>query len=120
MRLILRMAKFTIPPSKIWLLFVLDALALTLVRDHIEYGKLWQSWRQFLELTFIHACGIGVLLPVAGACIMTFDKFWLGYKIETKTGNSIEEPMFYVLMTLLVATILVLVGLSVTPSFGED
>jgi hypothetical protein len=114
------MAKFTIPQSKIWLLFVLDALALTLVRDQIEYGKLWKSWSQFLELIFIHACGIGLLLAVAGACIMTFDKFWLGYKVETKTGNSTEEPMFYVLMTLLVATILVLVGLSVTPSFDED
>lgn len=113
--------RFSVPKKKIGLLYGVTSLVITLARNYASHARFWSSGSDFLMMWFIHFIGIGIVVICAGASIMSFDKFWLGYKIEEKGWNDrLEEITYYVLMTLLVISVIVIFGAHHIPNDYDD
>jgi hypothetical protein len=64
----------------------------------------WASVENLLRGWFINTMGVGLLGVIAGAFIMRFHKFFVG-----APGPDVEEVVFYVMMTVLVAAVCIYV-----------
>jgi hypothetical protein len=83
-------------------LVILTGLVVAWVRHGLQYHwKLWDSWRNFFTSWFVHAMAVFLLMVVALWAIIYTHKFFLGRDME---GNE-REVSFYVVMTILVASI---------------
>lgn len=76
-------------------------------RDLQEHQIAWDSFGQFLISWLIHTIALFILMVIAGASILRFQKFFLGH--ESKGfKDEIEEIGFHIFMTILVASICIL------------
>ena len=91
-----------------WRLFGLQiatGLAVTFVRHDLEKHRVaWDSLGDFLITWFIHTIALLVLIAITTVPILRFHKFFVGHELSTSKGD-VETVGFYVLMTVLVASV---------------
>jgi hypothetical protein len=84
---------------------ILAGLSVAFVRHDLERGRvLWDSFEQFLVSWFVHTAAVVVLMVIAIFLILRFHKFFFGYEHEG-SKNKYEELGFYILMTVIAASI---------------
>ena len=94
---------------------IVTGLAVAFVRHDLEEHRLrWESFGQFLVSWIIYAVAVLVLTAFAAFAIIRFHKFFLGY--EHKGTGEYEQLKFYVVMTVLVATICIFLVANYGPS----
>jgi hypothetical protein len=90
-------------PARQVLLVVITGLVVYFVREGLHPSPPTVGWASIEHLVtgwFINTMGVLLLGAIAGACIMRFHKFFVG-----SPEPDLEEVMFYVVMTVLVAAI---------------
>jgi hypothetical protein len=90
-------------PARQVLLVVITGLVVYFVRTGLHSSPPtagWASIEHLLPKWFINTMGVLLLGVIAGACIMHFYKFFVG-----SPEPDVEEVMFYVVMTVLIAAI---------------
>ena len=88
--------------TRLALLLVGAALGVTLIRNDLSHAA--DSGWDFLSDWFAHTFCLLLLLPLAIASIIRFHKFFVGHP-KAALEDSYHEVAFYVLMTVLVATL---------------
>jgi hypothetical protein len=83
---------------------VVTGLVVAFVRHALQTHRMWDSFGQFLVSWVIHTVAVIVLMAIALVPILWFHKFFLGYEYEGTKKKS-EELSFYLLMTVLVASV---------------
>lgn len=88
---------------------IITALAVTFVRHDLEKHRVaWDSFGDFLIAWFIHTIAVIMLIAIAAVPILRFHKFFVGRELSTSKGD-VEAVTFYVLMTVLVASVCIFV-----------
>jgi hypothetical protein len=85
------------------LLVVITGLVVYFVREDLHPSPRtvgWASIEHLLTGWFINTMGVFLFSVIAGACIMRFHKFFVG-----SPEPDVEEVVYYVVMTVLVAAI---------------
>src|SRR5262249_4487463 len=105
--------------NRLWWLFVIDFISISVVRKIIS-GSPFYSVISFSEYLLIHALGLFIFLAAAATAVLQFRKFWL--RDDPAFGNrwTQEEALFSILMTVLVASIFVLIVGGATPTDELD
>jgi hypothetical protein len=111
-------------PTRQALLLVATALVVILVRAGLHPSfpagdtGWWASVENLLVGWFIHTVALLLLVAIAAALIVRFHRLFLGHPAPWPDG-SFDDVTFYVLMTVLVATVSIYVVANATPSFDD-
>ena len=95
---------------------VVTGLAVAFVRHDLQNPRVaWDSLANFAASWFIHTIAVMVLMAIAFASILRFHKFFLGYEAKG-FKNEVEALSYYVLMTVLVASVCIFLMAHYTPT----
>ena len=82
---------------------IVTGLAVAFVRHELEtHQVVWHTFEQFLVSWILHTVGLTVLVGIAAFAILQFHKFFLG---EGAQDNRFTQVWYYILMTVLVASV---------------
>jgi hypothetical protein len=83
------------------LLLVLTSLVVSYIRTYIQYHHFWKSIGQFFISWFINYIALVLVVAIAGYCIESVQKFFLGDNSQRKRFT-FEEASVYVSIVVLV------------------
>jgi hypothetical protein len=82
---------------------IVTGLVVAFARHDLETQRVaWDRFEQFLVSWIIHTVGLVVLVGIVAFVILRFHKYFLG---EVPKDNTFQQVWYYILMTVLVASV---------------
>jgi hypothetical protein len=106
--------------SKRFVLVAMAGLAVAFVRQILQYQRYaWESWGLFFVSWFIHYVAIAIFIAITYACIMGWEKVFLGERAQHKT-LSLDHFLVYISIAVIVAAICIFVLAHWVPVGDDD